>query len=80
MNWRSRSIETKQNTEHWGQLPSGVPYTFLKNSFKILKTILTISFDVREFAFAVVGGDDDSVCLKRPSEIAFDKSRQLKFV
>ena len=33
--WRSKSVATKQSTDQVGQLPSGVPHIFFKNTMNI---------------------------------------------
>ena len=52
--WRSKTITLKQATDHFGQLPSGVPWTFVKNSTKMVKTVL---LDAKELLLAVAGGE-----------------------
>jgi hypothetical protein len=56
-------------------LPSGVPWTFLKNTMKIAKSIL---LDVAEWIFAVLGGDDGSIARMDGTLQKFNKSEQLR--
>ena len=58
--WRSISILTKQNSTHRGALPSGVPWTFLANSLKVLKHV---ALDFPAFVRLVIGGDDSAIAL-----------------
>jgi hypothetical protein len=56
--WRSVSIVTRQNSTHRGALPSGVPWTFLANSVKVIKHV---ALDFPSFIRLVVGGDDSAM-------------------
>lgn len=56
--WRSLSLFTGQATEHWSSLPSGISWTYIKNTLKVLRGVVRMFSKVRR---AILGGDDSAV-------------------
>jgi hypothetical protein len=72
--WRSRLLINRQSFDHIFKLPSGVPWTFLKNTCKILKHV---ALDCPGFVYLVAGGDDGVIYKLNARTVSFPLSAKL---
>jgi len=56
--WRSLSLFTGQATDHWSSLPSGISWTYIENTMKVLRAVVRLFKAIRR---TIMGGDDGAV-------------------